>query len=121
MPPLQPSTTSVALSATVRRRLNPVADGPTTYAGVEVTVLKTKSVGGVPRRAIHFHRFRSRGLKAQHDATGALLDIMLPEEIEGPLAVGYGSHFGLGLFGAVAGESDLGTVNPLDTTTHATP
>ena len=33
-------------------------------------------------------------------AAGALLDIVLPEAIEGPLAIGYGSHFGLGLFAA---------------------
>ena len=60
----------------------------------------TIDVGGMQRRAIHFHRFRSRGREAQPDAAGALLDIVLPEAIEGPLAIGYGSHFGLGLFGA---------------------
>ena len=61
--------------------------------GVEVTVL--------PRRAIHFHRFRSRGREAQPDAAGALLEVVLPEPITGPLAIGYGSHFGLGLFAAL--------------------
>ena len=65
---------------------------------VEVTVLPSIGVGGTPRRAIHFHRFRSRGREAQPDAAGALLDIVLPEPLAGPLAIGYGSHFGLGLF-----------------------
>lgn len=65
---------------------------------VEVTPRKAIDVGGTPRRAIHFHRFRSRGREAQPDAAGALLDVVLPAEIEGPLALGYGSHFGLGLF-----------------------
>ena len=65
---------------------------------VEVTVMKAITVGGTPRRAIHFHRFRSRGREVQPDAAGALLDIVLPEPIAGPLAIGYGSHFGLGLF-----------------------
>ena len=65
---------------------------------IEVTVLPNIMVGGTPRRAIHFHRFRSRGREAQPDAAGALLDIVLPAAITGPLAVGYGSHFGLGLF-----------------------
>ena len=67
---------------------------------VEVTVLKAITVGGTQRRAIHFHRFRSRGREAQPDAAGALLEVVLPEPIEGPLAIGYASHFGLGLFAA---------------------
>ena len=66
---------------------------------VEVEVLPSVAVGGMPRRAIHFHRIRSRGREAQRDAAGALLRVVLPEAIEGPLAIGYGSHFGLGLFG----------------------
>ena len=61
-------------------------------ADIEVTRIK--------RRAIHFHRFRSRGREAQPDATGTLLDIRFPEPFKGPLAIGYGSHFGLGLFTA---------------------
>ena len=65
---------------------------------VDVKPRKTIDVGGTPRRAIHFHRFRSRGREVQPDAAGALLDIVLPEAIEGPLAIGYGSHFGLGVF-----------------------
>ena len=71
---------------------------------VEVTVLPSIVVGGTPRRAIHFHRFRSRGREAQPDAAGALLAIVFSEPIAGPLAIGFGSHFGLGLFGATANE-----------------
>ena len=63
----------------------------------DVHVKRAISVGGTERRAIHFHRFRSRGREAQPDAAGALLDIEFPNAIEGPLALGYGSHFGLGL------------------------
>ena len=59
------------------------------------------TVGGAPRRAIHFHRFRSRGREVQPDAAGVLLDIELPEPLVGPLAIGYGSHFGLGSFSAI--------------------
>ena len=71
---------------------------------VQVSDLKTIDGGGNKRRAIHFHRFRTRGREAQPDAAGALLSIVLPEAIEGPLAIGYGSHFGLGLFAAVEGD-----------------
>ena len=77
-------------------------------ADVVVTLRETIDVGGTPRRAIHFHRFRSRGREVQPDAAGALLDIVLPDTIEGPLAIGYGSHFGLGLFAAK--DDEPGTV-----------
>ena len=79
--------------------------------GVDVRELKTVDVGGAPRRAIHFHRFRSRGREAQPDAAGALIDLVLPEAIEGPLAIGYGSHFGLGVFVAVPND-ESGTERP---------
>jgi CRISPR-associated protein Csb2 len=69
-------------------------------ADVHVERQEAIEVGGTERRAIHFHRFRSRGRENQPDAAGALLDIIVPEAIEGPLAIGYGSHFGLGLFAA---------------------
>jgi len=71
---------------------------------VRVKPLKEIDVGGTKRRAVHFHRFRSRGRESQPDASGALLQIVLPKPLEGPLAIGYGSHFGLGLFLAVDGE-----------------
>ena len=57
-------------------------------------------VGGAPRRALNFHRFRSRGREGQPDTSGALLEIEFPEAIRGPMALGYASHFGLGMFGA---------------------
>ena len=49
---------------------------------VEVGKLDSIDVGGSPRRAIHFHRFRSRGREVQPDAAGALLDIV-PEMEQG--------------------------------------
>ena len=66
-------------------------------ADVEITELKAIDVGGAPRRAIHFHRFRSRSREAQPDAAGAFLRIAFPNAVQGPLAIGYASHFGLGL------------------------
>jgi CRISPR-associated protein Csb2 len=67
-------------------------------ARVEVEPVESLSIGGAPRRAIHFHRFRVRGREAQPDAAGALLRLRFPEPIAGPLALGYGCHFGLGMF-----------------------
>lgn len=65
---------------------------------VEVGEICEIDIAESPRRPTHFHRFRSRGREKQPDAGGAFLTIVLPQEIEGPLAIGYGSHFGLGLF-----------------------
>ena len=65
---------------------------------IQIIPLPGIEVGGTFRRAIHFHRFRSRGNESRYDSGGTLLKIVFPRPIEGPLAVGYGSHFGLGLF-----------------------
>ncbi len=70
-------------------------------ADVLVTETEETSSGGSGRRTIHFHRFRSRGREEQPDTSGAFLNIVFPKLVEGPLALGYGSHFGLGLFIAV--------------------
>ncbi|MDE0029186.1 MAG: type I-U CRISPR-associated protein Csb2 [Gemmatimonadota bacterium] len=68
---------------------------------IEIEVLNSIPVGGSQRRANHFHRFRSRGGEKQPDAAGALLRITFPGPVSGPLALGFGSHFGLGLFTAM--------------------
>ncbi len=68
--------------------------------GVAITEIEEITVGGTPRRALNFHRFRSRGRELQRDASGALLEIEFPGECHGPLALGYACHFGLGVFGA---------------------
>ncbi|MBX6322768.1 MAG: type I-U CRISPR-associated protein Cas5/Cas6, partial [Rhodospirillaceae bacterium] len=70
-------------------------------ARVEVRVLDGIEVRGRLRRSIHFHRFRSRGGEAQPDTTGVLLELTFAEPVKGPLALGYASHFGLGLFATV--------------------
>lgn len=57
-------------------------------------------VRGRLRRAIHFHRFRSRGAERQPDSIGTFLRLQFAKPVEGPLALGYACHFGLGLFSA---------------------
>ena len=64
---------------------------------VAVTPLGEVCSGGRRRRATHFHRFRSRGREEPVDASGTFLDIAFPVPVDGPLALGYASHFGLGL------------------------
>lgn len=67
---------------------------------VTVEEIPEIDVGGTPRRALNFHRFRTRGRERRNDSSGTLLRIDFPEAVRGPLALGYGSHFGLGMFGA---------------------
>ncbi len=53
---------------------------------------------GRKRRPIHFHRFRSRRGLTQPDRVGSFQRLTFPEPIAGSLALGFGCHFGLGLF-----------------------
>ena len=81
-------------------------------ANVEVRELAAIDVGGAPRRAVHFQRFRSRGREAQPDANGAFLSLIFPAVLQGPLAIGYASHFGLGLFAPVTTAECLVEAEP---------
>lgn len=65
---------------------------------VKVSGLGEIRVGGTLRRTLHFHRFRSRGGGKQPDTGGAFLEVVFPVPVHGPVALGFGSHFGLGLF-----------------------
>ena len=67
-------------------------------AEIKIRELQAVSLGGTTRRVLHFHRFRSRGREAQYDTAGIFLDVLFPAPINGPLALGFGCHFGLGLF-----------------------
>jgi CRISPR-associated protein Csb2 len=69
---------------------------------VKVDVLSSRTIHGRERRPIHFHRVRSGGREMQPDPMGTFLRLTFPSPIEGPLALGFGSHFGLGLFAALA-------------------
>ncbi|MFP4131494.1 MAG: type I-U CRISPR-associated protein Csb2 [Thiohalospira sp.] len=62
---------------------------------------------GRSRRPVHFHRFRDtpRRLR-QPDTRGRFLRLRFPEPVAGPLALGFGCHFGLGVFLPAATQSD---------------
>lgn len=63
-------------------------------------------IHGRLRRAIHFRRFRSAGNERQPDPAGTFVQLRFAEEVEGPIALGYACHFGLGSFSANA-ESEV--------------
>ena len=53
------------------------------------------------KRAIKFHRIRSRRGLSQPDTLGCFVTLTFAEPVMGPLALGFASHYGLGLFAAV--------------------
>ena len=59
------------------------------------------AVASSRRNVLHFHRFRSRRGLVQPDRSGAALRLTFAESIAGPLALGFGCHYGLGLFRAI--------------------
>lgn len=50
------------------------------------------------RSPIHFHRFRARRGLTQPDRHGSFWKLRFATAVEGPLALGFACHFGLGLF-----------------------
>jgi CRISPR-associated protein Csb2 len=65
-----------------------------------VTVLD-RSVQAKP--ALNFDRFRSRRGLSQPDRLGTPLSLTFAEAVQGPLALGFACHYGLGLFVAIRG------------------
>lgn len=57
-------------------------------------------INGRQRRPIHFHRLRSKRGLAQPDTKGSFWRLTFSKPITGPLALGFGCHYGLGLFQA---------------------
>ncbi len=68
---------------------------------IEIKILDEIMVGVRPRRALHFYRFRGKRGLTQPDTSGVLLNVVFSESQIGPLALGFGCHFGLGLFAPV--------------------
>lgn len=72
---------------------------------IQVDLLPWVEIHNARRLPLQFHRFRSRGRESMTDSHGALLRIAFPEPVSGPVALGYGCHFGLGLFSVADTET----------------
>lgn len=68
-----------------------------------VELRELPQVGFAGRRLlpVHFHRFRRKRNLVQPDTLGRLIELRLEAPVRGPLALGFGCHFGLGLFRAL--------------------
>ena len=67
--------------------------------------LEQVRIGRQLRRPIHFHRFRSKRSLSQPDRHGSFWRLTFAAPIQGPLALGFACHFGLGLFEAVSNRA----------------
>jgi CRISPR-associated protein Csb2 len=78
------------------------------FEGNGPTAGRTIRVGGRERNVLAFYRFRNRRGLVQPDRTGLALRLEFADPMNGPVALGFGCHFGLGLFCAQAGHRKFG-------------
>jgi CRISPR-associated protein Csb2 len=64
----------------------------------DLEFLRSIPAGKKQRRPIHFHRFRSRRGLTQPDRSGSFWRLTFREAVTGPVTLGFGRHFGLGMF-----------------------
>lgn len=83
-----------------RRRNLPIVSAEFDDNPGEAGFGRSVRVAGSRRNVLHFHRFRSRRGLVQPDRSGAALRLTFTEPVHGPVALGFGCHFGLGLFRA---------------------
>ncbi len=95
-----PQALHAALLEQLRREWNARSDGRPDIIGLRP--LPEVRIGGRSLRPVHFHRFRRKRGLVQPDTLGRLLEVRFAAPIRGPLALGFGCHFGLGLFRPVA-------------------
>ena len=70
-----------------------------------VTELPDTLAGGRRLKPLHFHRFRRKRGLTQPDTLGRMLELRFVEPLRGPLALGFGCHFGLGVFVPVENQT----------------
>jgi CRISPR-associated protein Csb2 len=67
---------------------------------VKIERLESICINGRERKPIHFHRFRNKRGLTQPDTHGSFWKLTFPQPVYGPLALGFGCHYGLGMFKA---------------------
>ena len=65
---------------------------------VELTQLPAVKVGAQLRQSFYFRRFREKPNLEQPDRQGSFWRIRFAQPVDGPMSLGFGCHFGLGLF-----------------------
>jgi CRISPR-associated protein Csb2 len=76
----------------------PPAISPLTEPALPERFAARRGSGGVPRSPLAFSRTRMRRGGIQPDAAGGFFELTFNQPVQGPIALGWGCHFGLGLF-----------------------
>lgn len=69
---------------------------------VSVKPISDLQVAGRHVRSIDFHRFRNKRGLVQPDTHGSFWRLTFAESVQGPVALGFGCHFGLGMFKGIS-------------------
>ena len=91
-----PEATQAAIADQIRREWQ--LRGDKLPALEVITALPEIQIGGRRLRPLHYFRFRRKRGLTQPDTLGRLMELRFAEPVQGPLALGFGCHFGLGLF-----------------------
>lgn len=76
--------------------LNPKTANATVQQAKQITLDKEPQMRTL--RCLQFQTIRYHGGGSRGDSPGAAFTLEFPEPVAGPIALGYGCHFGLGLF-----------------------
>lgn len=85
------------------------AVSPLTDSGPRQRFATRLEPAGVVRSPLDFSRTRSRRGGPQPDAAGGFFKLTFNRPMDGPIALGWGCHFGLGLFSSGWRESEMTT------------
>lgn len=85
-----------ALLAQLRREWS--ARGADRPGIVDFRELPDVDFGGRRLRPLHYRRFRRKRGLTQADTLGRMIEITFAAPVRGPVALGFGCHFGLGMF-----------------------
>jgi CRISPR-associated protein Csb2 len=91
-----PDATAKAIFQQIRREWHGRSAGLPEL--VEVNEVSSIEYDGRELRPLHFHRFRRKHGLTQPDVLGRFLELRFAQMVRGPIALGFGCHFGLGLF-----------------------
>jgi CRISPR-associated protein Csb2 len=90
--------TNAAIEEQIRKEWSQRAGTPAAIERIEFADQIEVSRGSRKLRPLQFHRFRRKRGLVQPDTLGRAVTLHFAAPVRGPVALGFGCHFGLGLF-----------------------
>lgn len=106
------AATQAAIEEQIRKEWSQRPGQRATIERIEFAEQIEVSKGGRKLRPLQFHRFRRKRGLVQPDTMGRALTLHFSASVPGPVALGFGCHFGLGLFAPCARSEPDGSSNP---------